>query len=401
MKSRTPPKIDDAPVPKGFGRMVGDSFDWWEESLNLTIPDTLWKRLLEKKNKAVELDDTRCTPIDVKLADVPFQLLPKGGTGGREFILINGDYRIEMASPNKNWCIKWRATSAALWSTPIEVLRDTIYNIFEKLGCIPKDQDGWQRLSRVDYCFDIHSPDFTREMNATIIEQTVCPSETKTRGDFVVQTGEIQTLTIGVGAPCQVQIYDKTREITEASNKTWLYDIWAVDKDTGEIGEYDLTSHVWRVEIRLRKNWLKPRKVNTPDAFLEKLQVSLCEALYNRRLCKRSKDSNRRRWPLHPLFVMVKERIGNPKQFLIIDRRPTGRASELKRIIKNNIAGSLRSLTVLFRRRLDELQEYDEFTEVEARNLMKEIFEEMLNDEDHEEKIRRASEKYELVDTHR
>lgn len=375
--------------------MLADGFDWWEEALDLSISSKLWEYLQFHKSKAIELDNTRCTPVSVEISEVSFQLLPTGAKGGREFVLINGSYRIEMASSEKNWCIKWRATSAALWHHPIEALREGLYDLLEAAGCTPKDPDDWQRLSRVDYCFDIHSPVFTGQMYPRIVKQTVCPSKTKVRGDFIVQKTAIETLTIGMGSNCQVQIYDKTKEITEASNKTWLYDIWSVDGDTGEIDTKDIKTDVWRVEIRLRKQWLKARKVNRPDAFMANIYELLAEAIYNRRLCQPNRDTNRRRWPMHPLFVMVLNRISNPTSFLNIDLRPTGRADVLKKIIKRNIAGSLRSLEVLYSRE-DEI-----FKDSSAAHLMMEIFREMLNDPDHGEKIRRSLEKYELVDSHR
>ena len=395
MSSRKPPQIGKAPVPKNFGRMLADNFDWWEEALNMDIPQGLWDDLQRSKAKAIELDDTRNTPVAVEVAGMFFQLLPTGAKGGREFVLINEKYRIELASPKKEWCIKWRATSAALWEFKIGDIRDGLYEVLENAGCTPKDKQDYLRLSRVDYCFDIFSPAFTTQMHPRIVSATVCPRETKARGDFVVQGSQVETLTIGTGSTCQVQIYDKTKEITEASNKTWLYDIWNFDSETGEIRKQDLTSDVWRVEIRLKKDWLKSRKVNKPDAFIEKMQSLLGEAIYNRRLCQRTKDSNRRRWPLHPLFVMVLDRIGNPTSFMEIDRRPTGRANYISQMIQQNIAGSLRSLTVL------HLRNHGVFTAEEAERQMKRIFEKMLDDEQHDEKIRRSQEKYELVDSYK
>jgi len=373
--------------------MLADGFDWWEEALDMNIPPSVWESLKERKNKAIELDETRCTPIAVKFGGMDFQLMPTGAAGGREFVLINESYRIEMSSPNKGWCIKWRATNAALWEGRIADIREILYAALAEAGCTPSENnpDDYIRLSRVDYCFDIHSKAFTRQMYPDIVYNTVCPSETKARGDFVVQGTQLETLTIGMASSCQVQIYDKTKEITEASNKTWLYDIWAVDTETGEIGE-DIKADVWRLEIRLKKDWLKSRKVNRPDAFMSKLGECLADALYNRRLCQRTGDSNRRRWPLHPLYSMALDRIGNPQEFLPIDRRPTGRRSELVRIVRQNMAGSLRSLTTLL------LLERGAFDEEEAERLAKTIFLQMLNDPEHEEKIRRAGEKYALVD---
>jgi len=392
MKARTAPQIKLAPVPKGYGRLLVHEFDWWQESLNVSIPGTLWQRLKDAKERAVELDDRRATPIAFQLDDIPFQLQPRGAAGGKEFVLVNEHYRIEIGSPNREWSMSWRATSAAIWAEGVEKLRNKIYTILKFEGCRPNDPDDYIRLSRVDYCFDIESPAFTREMVPNIAEQTVCPKETKVRGDWVVQRDMVETLTIGLGATCQVQIYEKTKEITEASNKTWLYDIWGFDPETGECEERLDWSDVWRVEIRLRKTWLKDRKVNTPDAFLASMWECLSDALYNRRLCKRTTDSNRRRWPLHPIYTIALETIGNPTRFKSIDRTATGRADVLEKIMLQNIAGTTRSLAML------RLREAGVFEESEAEDILQTAMKLLLEDQLHPEKIRRATEKYALVD---
>jgi len=391
-KDRFAPDIGLAPIPEKYGRLCVHNFDWWEESLNMDYPESFWTYLKGEKAKAIELDDTRNTPIKVEVGETPFQLLAVGAKGGREFVLENNNFRIEIASRNKNWGIKWRGKSAAIWALGVEDLRDAIYDIFRKIGCTPKDKNDYIRLTRVDYCFDIHSPRFTGEMFPRIGTQTVCPRENKVRGDWVVQADRIETLTIGMASPCQVQIYDKTKEITEASNKTWLYDLWSIHHDTGEIVPDSQIQDVWRVEIRLKKDWLKSRKVNRPDVFLEHLWRCLSDVLYNRRLTVRTKDSNRRRWPLHPMYGIILNEIDNPTQFLSIDRRATGRKSELRKIMLRNLAGTARSLAVLLNK--DE----GDFKEGDVQELLIEAFHWMMNDEDHREKVRRALEKYEFVD---
>lgn len=366
-------------------------FDWWEEALDMNIPIDEWERLKSEKAKAIELDETRQTPVTTEFGGMTFQLLPTGAKGGREFVLVNETFRIELSSPKRGWAIKWRALSAALWEQGVPDLRDLMYYTLSEAGCTPADDD-YQRLTRVDYCFDIHSPAFTREMFPAIASQAVCPSKTKMRGDFVIQEDRVETLTIGMGSTCQVQIYDKTKEITEASNKTWLYDLWAADRDTGEIHEPIEWSDVWRVEVRLKKDWLKNRVINRPGAFLEHMWTAIADGLYNRRLTLPSVDSNRRRWPLHPLFVMVMDEINNPREFLAIDKRAMGRAEELNKQIMKNISGSARSLVML------RLRNRGGFDEEEAKSILWDAFELMLKDPEHQEKIRRAVERYSLVD---
>lgn len=392
MKERSAPNIGLAPIPRGYGRVLVHGFDWWQECLNLKFPGALWQRLKEAKARAVELDDRRKTPIAFDLGEITFQLQPTGATGGKEFVLVNDDYRIEIGSPKREWSFTWRATSAAIWHKGIVHIRDTMYALLEEESLEPIDPADFIKLTRVDYCFDIDSRRFSNQMFPRIARQTVCPSETKVSGNWVIQEDRVETLTIGMGSSCQVQIYDKSKEITEASQKTWLYDIWGMDQATGETLERDSWEDIWRVEVRLRKDWLKARKVNTPESFLKHQWACISDALYNRRLCQPTKDSNRRRWPLHTLYSMVLEAIGNPIEFRPIDRRVSGRADVLDKTMLQNLAGTVRSL-VMLRRRDDRT-----FDEESADKALRETLELLLGDKDHQEKIRRALERYELVD---
>ena len=54
---------------------------------------------------------------------------------------------------------------------------------------------------------------------------------------------KVQTFTFGAGE-IVLRVYDKSAEMTEASNKTWFYPLWRQDKD------------VWCIEWQLRKETL-------------------------------------------------------------------------------------------------------------------------------------------------
>jgi len=395
-KERNAPDIELSPIPEGYGELLVHGFDWYQECLDFVIPELLWESLKTEKARAVDLDSRRKTPIAYQFGDMQFQLMPTGATGGKEFILENEEYRVELGALNRQWSVSWRARSAAIWASDLQELRARIYGVFEKAGFKPHENSEYDyiRITRVDYCFDIHSKAFTREMVPEIIRQVVCPSEVKAKGDFIVQADSVETLTVALGSPCQLQIYNKTKEITEASGKTWLYDHWEIDASTGEVRENipDEWADVWRVEIRMRSKWLKPKKVNKPAAFFDNMWVLIAEGLYNRRLCSKTKDTNRGRWPVHPLFSIILEEIENPRAFLPIDRRAEGKAEILDEIIVRNITGSLRSLAMLRDR------ETGKFNKKTIDKILMQVLTLLETDPDHVEKIRRALEKYSLVD---
>jgi len=352
--------------------------------------------MAEAKQKAIDLDDTKRTGVEFELGGEVLEIRPKGATGGKEFVLVSDDLRFEFASPKKEWAVVWRATAAGLWEHGLEKIRERAHACLKKAGFTPKrpDQD-WCKLSRVDYCFDIWSPEFTKEMSPELANTLVAPSEVKWRADMWGKghhadqgRARAQTLTFGAKGGCQVQIYDKTAEIIEASGKDWMLEIW------GEHGGYyppGKPEDVWRVEVRMAGDWLKDRTDKDPEKFLEHMWQLIADALFNRRMTvPQPGDSNRRRWPLHPLYTLIIHEIGNPREFLQVGRRVTMRRDELAEIMLRGVAGTVRSCAVLMFS--------GAFDEERARGLLDESLTRMFNDAEHRRKIERAMERYQFVD---
>lgn len=87
-------------------------------------------------------------------------------------------------------------------------------------------------------------------------------------------------------------------EIEEQSHKTWFYKLW---------GE---TENVWRIEWQIRKDVLKRFGIRT-FADLQDGQGDLLRYLSAEHTTLRIKgdDSNRSRWPLHPLWLDLQAQI--------------------------------------------------------------------------------------------
>ena len=397
--ARYAPQVELAPIPKGFGQIVGCGLDWWQESWDVKCHPHLWDMLTAKKAEAIAKDPTRETLIEVWLGGLAWQLEPSGRKG-KEFILKNDQFEIAIGtqSPKMTHTLSIKVECAYLWSNDIHDIRREMDEIIS-LADFKRMQKDYKRLSRADYCFDIESEAFTPQMKSKITETVVCPKEVKTRGDFVIQTNALQTLTIGGLTSCQVQIYDKTQELADKPGKEWLYSIWANGGWSGEL------QHVWRLEIRMPKEWLKPRGCNDPALFLDKIDNLLSEALYNRRLTKpKRSDSNRRRWPLHPLYGLALTEIDNPRRFQPIDKRATLRGDQLQEILKANIAGSLRSLVVLtgvcdYSMNDTEGRRLMQFDEDLLAALANDVILRLNGDPEHFEKTRRAIERYLYVDS--
>jgi hypothetical protein len=95
-----------------------------------------------------------------------------------------------------------------------------------------------------------------------------------------------------------MRVYDKVAEIRESSFKVWFYDIWGVQED------------VWRVEWQARKEMLRRFGIRTLVDLRER-QGDLLRYLAQEHDTLRvpNGDSNRSRWPLHPLWTELQRYI--------------------------------------------------------------------------------------------
>jgi hypothetical protein len=92
-------------------------------------------------------------------------------------------------------------------------------------------------------------------------------------------------------------------EIDQQSGKAWLYELWG------------RKSEVWRIEFQVRRDRLAEADIDTVSS-LKELQGDLIRELASRHTSLRrpSGDSNRARWPLHPLWHALRDDIAGLHQ---------------------------------------------------------------------------------------
>jgi hypothetical protein len=167
-----------------------------------------------------------------------------------------------------------------------------------------------ESLSRVDWCFDysVMKRDFDMDSFVSLSDKDSQHRE----------HGMVQTFTLGKGAVV-LRVYDKIAEIKQQSAKVWFHELWGQDDS------------VWRIEWQVRKPLLRAVGIRT-FAELHERQGVLIRFLAETHdtLRVRTEDSNRSRWPLHPLWIDFQQRIADlhtldPKQVdgkeLVLDER--------------------------------------------------------------------------------
>jgi len=336
------------PCPVSYGQLVSQGFDSVQEALNLQPSPAFTERLDVAQRRARDLSVDLDATVDLPIGPEIFKAHATGARGGFKWRLENDDMLILIGSPRRDWTISIRYSSAGLWEHGLEALRNRAFEALR--GYTTQRDNDVIRVSRIDYCFDFHSEAFTREFTPAAAEHVVCHSSSKVHmaGQFNLwaRGGRGETITIGSKAGLQVSIYDKCLEITEASGKTWLYDVWKRDAGEWLWGDAENPQDMWRLECRFNGEYLKDRNVRRPHEVKASLSELVGEALYTRRLAVPTEDSNRSRWPMSPLWSEA-VRAFNPEAMLPMGRLVTGRRGALVDRGLSALAGNLISLGVL------------------------------------------------------
>lgn len=369
-----------------YAACIASNWDTVQEAFNVKIPQVLADRLEAGKNKALETHEGQGTAF--KFAGQIFQIWSGGSKGGTKWVIENDDVQIRFASPNRDWPIVVRYKASGLWEYGFQPIKDRIVKMLEE-ECEPivgegQNVDDWCRLSRADFCFDFYSPEFTAEMaTKRVHEKILAPSAVKIGTVSTSTHGETITIGLNRGGGLQIQIYDKGQEITDISGKTWMFKVWERE---GYCPPEDLKAkHVWRVEFRFMKDFLKDRDLRSFYKLQEKLCEVLAEAIMTRRLVVSSNDNHRERWPLHPLWAELYNEAGSAREYVPIGRQITLREEEYKEMLKKQSNGIVRAINVL---------EWGHFNSRKAQKMAWDWSEQIEEDENHEKKVQKNVEKF-------
>ena len=384
------PQVPLSPCPPSYARPVAQTIDYWQEALHVHLLPEFTQLLEASKTAAAALSDALDATVECNFNGHKFKAHATGAKGGVRYRLESDDVELLISTPKREWPISVRYLSAGLWEHGLKKLRS---DVFEALAPYTR----WRfsdciRVTRVDYCFDFFSPPFAAEFRPSLAENVVIHSSTKSqlvaKLDLWSRGPHGETLTIGTKKGLQVQLYDKTLEITERSGKEWLYDVWKEALGFDPWGA-QRPRNVYRLECRFTKEFLKQRNIRRPHEFMTKLPELVSEALYTRKLASPCpSDSHRHRWPLHPFWSEAIRQF-KAEGMLPIGRKVVGRRDVLLRNTEKAIAGNLRSASVLQDGR------YDKSNVIQ---LAERAFDLIETDPRHAQKVEMARSRYSDVD---
>jgi hypothetical protein len=154
------------------------------------------------------------------------------------------------------------------------------------------------------------------------------------QGEIYYYGSKITGWTFGSG-PLMIRIYDKLSE-SKIVHKEWFQDLW-------KQGGWDGKSNVTRVEIQLKREFLKDFNITTFESFEEALGDIFRYVTQDwLTLREPSGDKNRSRWPVTPFWSEVQTSIDSFGKIYGLAR---GRIKEVKgHILIPQVAGLITSI---------------------------------------------------------
>lgn len=388
IKAPNLPKI----LNNGYAKLVASGFDTFIEVYKCIIPVELEERLTRLREQCADRDGGRAEGMTIDFGGTEFQIDPYRRKG-KPFLLKNDQYTIDFMYTK--WNIKVTYSAPVLWSVGIEKARENLIDILLKE--VKADGADWTRVSAAHYAFDFYAPDFNSEMRPEILHDFVCTSGVKKRVqgkldidyDFIMQGARGETVTIGTKKNLQIQIYNKTTEIREASGKFWMYDLW--EKSGLEI-DRENPPVIWRVEVRMQKEYLKNRdkeSMRIYECFLTCVFELIADALERRRLTRPKRDTNKSRWPIHPLWTAIFDACEHPPERITLGRIIEKTKEEMEDILTKGIDGTARSFGTLD----------GKYDRNKAEAMLKDVLDRIEADPEHEIKCIRAAERYKFINS--
>lgn len=332
-------------------RVIGQGCDTYAETFNIE-----WSRearqAIEAAKAAADMDPRRKDGAPLILAGEEFQVMPHGAKGGVVHVLHNPEIMLLCRSFQTEWSLTARYRSAGIWGYGLPALRERVAALVARIGKLAACEDN-PRVTRFDYAIDLQAPGF--KPTYSMGDRGFCFPQGTAKLRVIGSAQGPETFTLGSMAGLQVQLYDKVKEIREASGKDWFFQIWGgVRRD------------VWRLECRFSGAWLKERGLRTFEAIDANLRPLISTALHSYRLTDGS-ATRARRAPVHALWWRAIEAAGGADFGAAVVNLSTMKREEFHAMMRANAVGTARAALVALYGEIDQAA-LDEFVaEVAAR----------------------------------
>ena len=293
--------------------IIHTGFDGIDLALKTIVPIELVEFLEEGKATAQEL----MTDVWGTFAGLDIQSGQSGKRGGYAFTFrayeFGATWFAKKPRASDPWGLYVSIGSRELALNGLDRTRQKLNALLIQLG-FQLPHDGVS-INRVDFAVDVLAPGFVLDPDAFVFHSR---ANRKAIAEFETEemnghSGRTTSVTIGKMPGRQVIVYDKREEAMKRRKYEWPL-IWNANLQAAGLGPINLSnralSQVWRVELRLGKEALRNRKdIRGWGSLHEHLQAEMDQLAQDVTLTVPSTDSNRSRWPLHPLWPTTQEAV--------------------------------------------------------------------------------------------
>jgi len=336
-------------------KLLYQNFDGLDFSINGAFPEEVLNALREAKEKSQKQHGNKILTY-IGPTNLPVHVYPTGAKGGYLFTFDTGPdgaiWFVKNTTIPAAGNIRISCSSLSLALDGYEKTRNLLLFLLMNIGVTGLFENEGQSLplvptsnsiiGRVDYCFDfLMDDDFNPDPRHFIIHpRSKARGEIGEKPKYEVQGGYFQSVMVGKMPNRQMIIYDKTAEIMDHDKPYW-WDIWGLDKNTTQ-------GTIWRIEARAGKDELQDWNIRSFQDLDKKLGDVMLYNLSKSRFAVPSQDTNRSRWPTHPLWEACQDAAKNALAPYTSNATRKKVITDLREAIKTRAIKNLRGSVATF-----------------------------------------------------
>jgi len=290
--------------------VVHRGFDGLDVSFRGSIPLELSELLRNAKETAIEE-----RPAQLIAWNGVRMHVQSSGANGYQFRCDTGPlgatWFFKKPNPRDPWGIRVSCKSLPLALRGLGQVRADLHDLLESIDVSITSRDV--SIGRADYAIDFLMPEFELEPDCFVMHSN---SHRTTYRDMVEHgtSGRVTGVQIGAMPFRQIAVYDKRADIIHKGKSAWwkIYNANLEAMGAPELITSDpASSRIWRVEARAGKKHLKDRWgirrwCDFDDRFGDVVRRAFDDIHY----AVPQLDTNRSRWPNHPLWDRARAEIG-------------------------------------------------------------------------------------------
>lgn len=283
-------------VPCNYNPETFKALRYGVDSLYVSYPGVLseeWDhKLADLKALAQSENEFEQATAQIVIGEHLFEVRDRG-RGRFAYVLVDNCYHLQ-ASNKRSKALPLayvQISSEYLATVGVEQAEQSLRYIVNTLGLVNEPAN----ISRVDLFVD-----FTADLSMDSFDP-LQDWVTRTQSiDLHYRYQQFSGWSFGMGGNIGARLYNKCLEIEKKSRKFYLYELW-------QAAGWNTSAQVWRMEFEAKRDALKELGICKLDNLLQ-LQPALWIYLtqdWLRLAVPAPSDTNRARWPTHPLWDQI------------------------------------------------------------------------------------------------